>query len=75
MWFLLQIAVFFAFFAFFTETGIGHGLGLAPVIISGALAWLATFVASWLIDLRRRRKGALLVRGEQRADDSRLPWG
>ncbi len=73
MWFLLQLVVFFAAFAFFTETGIGVGLGMAPVIVSAALAWLATTFISWIIDLLRRRKNALLVRRKQRTYDGGLP--
>jgi hypothetical protein len=65
-WWLLQLAVFFGVFAFFTETGLGEGHGIAPVALSMGMAWLVTFIASKAIDLFRRSKNALLVQRKHR---------
>lgn len=71
LWKLYQLAVFFTVFALFVESGQTKDLGLAPLIVSVAAAWLATALPFAVMDLLRRGQ-ALLLNGHQRIDDRRL---
>lgn len=72
MWKLFQIAVFFGVFALLHESGQTKDMGLAPLVVAGFAALLATVILSGVFSLLRRGK-ALLFRRHQGADKSRLP--
>lgn len=72
LWKLFQIAVFFGVFALLHENGHTKDMGLAPVVVSGVAALLATVVLSAVFGLLRRGY-ALLFRGHQCVDERRLP--
>jgi peptidoglycan/LPS O-acetylase OafA/YrhL len=74
LWYLFQFAVFFGIFAWTNETGIGHGLGIAPVVTSAAVAFGLTWLLGRAVDWWRRRKQALLFRSHESVDDGRPPW-
>lgn len=74
LWKLFQLAVFFGVFALLHESGQTKDMGLAPLVVSGLAALLATVVLSGVFDLLRRGK-ALLFRRHQGTDKRRLTRG
>jgi hypothetical protein len=74
LWYLFQFAVFFGIFAWINETGIGNGLGLAPIGFAAGIAFGLTWLLGKAIDWRRRRKEALLLRSHESVDNRSPPW-
>ncbi len=51
LWKLFQIAVFFGVFAALHESGVAKDTGMAPVVVSGAVAFVATVALSAALDV------------------------
>lgn len=61
-WYALQITIAMAVFVAIGESVGVKDFGMAPVIVSIAVSYGVTHVISWIVDWRRNRRAAELLR-------------